>query len=316
MPKVADNQLKGNYGAAVVMARLSAAECLVRPVAADTDVGIDLYCETIDQRNSSLDQKEPFLHFWIQVKAGKQCRVNPADKTASCCFDCSHLKYWARQPIPVFAALVPTEWPPSDEPHVYIVDVTTQFIMGHLITGHPRSSQTLRSDHYWPSGSKEAVSEFLVQVVPDSTARLQCSRGVVAASPTLTPQYEHSIPPVPVTRFRKKILTQLRTTAAFSILFSSSSGERTLEDREFRRKLACVVGQFKDDEHWESFMALGWSSHADQKYSSAVKFYRRAKSIIQRDRKVCDKPEWQEQIHRIDRLKRLAQNHRSPDEPV
>jgi hypothetical protein len=35
---VAESRLKGNYGAATVMARLSA-ECLVRPVAVDTDIG-------------------------------------------------------------------------------------------------------------------------------------------------------------------------------------------------------------------------------------------------------------------------------------
>ena len=45
MPAVTENRLKGNYGAALVVSRLSG-ECLVRPVAAETDVGVDLYCET------------------------------------------------------------------------------------------------------------------------------------------------------------------------------------------------------------------------------------------------------------------------------
>jgi hypothetical protein len=55
MPTVDTNRLKGNFGAAFVSACLSS-ERLVRPVAAETDVGIDLYCETIE--NGS-----PFLHF-------------------------------------------------------------------------------------------------------------------------------------------------------------------------------------------------------------------------------------------------------------
>jgi len=49
MPIADTNRLKGNYGAAYVSARLSS-ECLVRPVAAETDVGVDLYCETSKDR--------------------------------------------------------------------------------------------------------------------------------------------------------------------------------------------------------------------------------------------------------------------------
>jgi hypothetical protein len=300
MPDVSENRLKGNHGAAVVMARLSA-ECLVRPVAADTDVGVDLYCETVDQRQA-------FLHFWVQVKTGNQCRANPASKTASCCFDRDHLEYWQRQPVPIFAALVPTEWPPLYEPDIYIVDVTTQFIMGHL-----HSSRTLRSDYHWPAGSKEAVSQFLSQVVPQSTARLRCREGIVTASPTLVPRYERSIPPMPVVRFKGQILMQLRRTAAFSILFASSSGEDIDEDAEFRRKLARIVEQFKDDGHWENFMAIAWSSHVDQKYSSAVKSYQRAIQTIQQDPKVRNKPTWQETIRHIERLKRRARDRQPPD---
>ena len=47
MPIVDENRLKGNYGATYVALRLSS-ECLVRPVAAETDVGVDLYCETVE----------------------------------------------------------------------------------------------------------------------------------------------------------------------------------------------------------------------------------------------------------------------------
>jgi hypothetical protein len=301
MPRVSDNQLKGNFGAAVVNTRLSAAGCLVRPVAADTDVGVDLYCETVAEGR-------PFLHFWIQVKTGRQCSVHPASGTASCRFKRDHLEYWQRQPVPVFVAMVPTVSPSFLAPDTYIVDVTTQFIMGHL-----RRGRTLRSDYHWPASSDVAVSEFLTQVVPTSTAMLQCSRGVVTAAPTPTPRYEHCIPLVPVTQFMNHILCQLRTTATFSILFASSSEEHACEDHEFRRKLARIVGQFRDDEHWENFMALAWSSHADQKYGSALKSYRRAIEIIQKDPKVCNEPIWRERIQHIECLKKRARDRQSPD---
>ena len=122
MAAIPDERLKGNYGVAAVLARLSAA-CLVRPVAADTDIGVDLYCETVQDGQA-------FLHFWVQVKAGEQCHVNATCGIASCRFDTAHLDYWSRQPVPVFAALVPTEWPVRVEPCIYIVDVTTQIQIG------------------------------------------------------------------------------------------------------------------------------------------------------------------------------------------
>jgi hypothetical protein len=50
VPAVTENRLKGNCGAALVMSRLSG-ECLARPVAAETDVGVDLYGI---QRNGTL----------------------------------------------------------------------------------------------------------------------------------------------------------------------------------------------------------------------------------------------------------------------
>jgi hypothetical protein len=305
MADVTDNCLKGNYGTAVVMERLSTG-CLVRPVAGGTDVGVDLYCETIEN-------KQPFLHFWVQVKAGAQCKVNHDAKTASCRFQRDHLEYWKRQPVPVFAALVPTDWPPQD-PDVYIIDVTTYLIMNDL----PRNqtSVELPSVHHWPAGSRKEVGTFLSGVVPDSTARLQCSKGYVTSSPTLGPQYERRVPVVPAIRYKKTILTQLRHTAAFSILFEWDRDRPAHEkdDSEFRCLLARIVEQFGDDEHWENFMARALSSHMDSKYDCALKLYQRAKSIIQLDRQVRDKPEWQERIEHIEACEKRAR-HREPPYP-
>ena len=177
MPIVLDSMLKGNYGASLVMARLSG-ECLVRPVAAGTDVGIDLYCETV------ADGK-PFLHFWMQVKAGGQCSVVEGTHHASCSFQIDHLRYWAQQPVPVFAALVPTHWPVSSEPDLYIVDITTQMLLSQPDAG--QKSITLMSDLYWPHGSYKELKEFLTTTIPDTTARLQISKGILSPSPTLQP---------------------------------------------------------------------------------------------------------------------------------
>lgn len=296
MPAITDARLKGNYGAAVVMERLSA-QALVRPVATDTDVGIDLYCETVVDR-------EPNFHFWIQVKAGEQCTVH-SETIASCSFDLDHLRYWAKQPVPVFAALVPTDWRPKQVPDVYVVDITTQLLFGRADS--ESKSITLHSDYHWPKGNWECVRKFLTEDVPDSTARLQCSKGVVAPSPTSTPKYLRRIPEVPVARFKKYIQDQLRVTAAYSVLFLEAENE-TPDEADFRRLCVRIVEQFHN-EHWEDFMARAQSSHADQNFDDAIQWYQKAQDSILGDPNVRDLPVFRGYIEEIDVLKEHARNH-------
>lgn len=302
MPAVPESRLKGNYGASVVMARLSG-ECLVRPVAVDTEVGVDLYCETVAEA-------QPFLHFWIQVKAGDQCRVDPSSRSASCRFQRDQLEYWARQPVLVFAALVPTAWPAQSEPHIYIVDITTTILFNPL--PDLQDTFTLRSDYHWPPGDRNSVQAFLRAEVPNTTARLQISRGVVAPSPTLTPQYVQMTPVVPVTRFKDQILRQLRTTAANSILFTVGSTALAAESQEFVHLLARVVEQFDDDPHWENFMARGLVCHVAADYDNALAMYARARACINGDPQVSDQPSWREIVRAIERLEGCALRQRPP----
>lgn len=303
MPAVPESRLKGNYGAAVVMARLSG-ECLVRPVAVDSDVGVDLYCETVAEG-------QPFLHFWLQVKAGDQCQVDPSSRYASCRFQRDHIEYWARQPVPVFAALVPTAWPAQSEPQIYIVDITTWILFNPQ--PDPYDSITLRSDHHWSPGDRESVQAFLRTEVPNTTARLQISRGVVAPSPSPTPQYVQRIPLVPVIRFKDQILRQLRTTAANSMLFTVGSAALEAEEKEFVHLLARVVEQFGDDPHWENFVARGLSCHAAEDYATALAMYARAKAGIEGDPQVSNHPSWREIVRRIKRLEECARRQQPPE---
>jgi len=289
MAIVDEKRLKGNYGAAVVTARLSG-ECLVRPVAADTDVGVDLYCETVVEG-------EPFLHFWIQVKAGDQCKESADGGQASCRFREDHLAYWLRQPVPVFAALVPCEWPARSEPDIYIIDITDQSLSG-------LRSSTLSSDYHWRAGDRETVRSFLRNVVPSTTARLQVSKGVIAPLPALRPDYVHTSPRVPVMRFKEDIQRQLRTTASLAVMMARREPELSAEDKAFRRRLASIAELFDDadDQHWEVFMACALSRHKDGDYEAAVTLYDRARKCIEADSKVRDQPAWKDVIIWIRRL--------------
>jgi hypothetical protein len=146
MIRVDENRLIGNFGSSYVAAKLSS-DCLVRPVAADTDIGIDLYCETVVEG-------EPYLHFWMQVKTGKQCREQKDSSFATCAFKVKHLRYWKNQPVPVFAALVPIDWPVRLDPTVYIVDLTSYLVKNEL----PNTDEvSLHSDLLWKPTDLEAV---------------------------------------------------------------------------------------------------------------------------------------------------------------
>jgi hypothetical protein len=301
MPAITPNRLKGNYGAALVSSRLSG-ECLVRPVAADTDVGIDLYCETVAEGR-------PFQHFWLQVKAGDQCKVHPSGPFATCSFYGEHLKYWFRQPVPLFAALVPTEWPVVEEPAIHIIDVTTQILENQHYLG--QQSITLKSDYSWQVGDRGSVVDFLEQVVPATAARLQVRSGVVAWIPQQTTKYVHTTPSVPVLAFQERILTQLRSTAAHAIMFSAGD-ERTEMDVEFRRFVARIIelfttSQFRQQKyHLENFFSRALSRHLDEAYAEAALLYDEAQNCIHADSNVCDERSWQLLAAKIGDLKLLA----------
>lgn len=298
MPIVDENRLKGNFGASYVAALLSS-ECLVRPVAIDTDVGVDLYCETVADNR-------PFLHFWVQVKAGDQCRLSGDGSRASCSFSVDHLAYWDNQPVPVFAALVPTEWPVEDDPPVYVVDLVTC-----LLGGVPSAQQTctLDANFTWEPGNRDNVRNFLEVAVPNAAARLLCRKGVVGAAPTPRPSYELTIPGVPVSRFQTEILDQLRRTAANSILFLRSSGELGQDTQTFRRTMAGILEQYEDDPHWENFMARAISLHVDGEYDTAAALYGRARDSILGDKNVRNQEKWIKIRQEVESLLEKAENH-------
>ncbi|MBA7548294.1 hypothetical protein ES705_40745 [subsurface metagenome] len=166
-------------------------------------------------------ENRPFIHFWVQVKAGNQCTVSADGESASHTFSVDHLQYWNSQPVPVFAALVPTDWPVVEDPPVFIVDLVAQLLAGVPNTG---ASCTLHSNYRWNPGNRDDVKTFLETIVPLSSARLLCQKGVVALIPTPSPSYEIMIPDVPVARFNFAIATQIRRTAANSIIFLLASG--------------------------------------------------------------------------------------------
>jgi len=147
-------------------------------------------------------------------------------------------------------------------------------------------------------------------VVPESTARLRISCGVIEATPTVLPQYIRRTPDMPVLKFLPDILNQLRTTAAQAAIraFTGSLDTKVLTQG---RLLAAIVEQFGDDPHWENFMARALSYHAYGKHEDACKLYAKAIAAIQDDASVSKLPDWQNLARQIDRLRSRAQARQS-----
>jgi len=303
VPLVPESRLKGNHGAALVMSRLSQ-ECLVRPVSGDTDVGIDLYCETVSEQ-------QPFVHFWLQVKSGEQCYRYRRQLRASCHFDHDHLRYWNRQPVPVFAALVPMSWPPTSEPDVFVVDIT-----GQLLSKVPTGSRTLASDFVMPAGDQDSVRQFLSIVVPETAARQRISHGVLGDLPTLTPRYVRNVPRAPVLEFKSKILYQLRSTAANSVIFACRSGKLTKQDMDFLGSLAEVASAVGDG-HWEAQTAVGLVAHLNGDYVSASNRYQNARNLLRTELAAAlgstYQATWAKHLGEVQRLLAASNSRQPPD---
>lgn len=300
MAKVDPDRLKGNYGAALLSVRLSS-ECLVRPVVGDTDIGVDLYCE-------SVEEDESFLHFWVQVKTGTQCHVDQSSGQASCRFESKHLEYWFRQPVPVFAALVPVAWPVKEEPSVYIIDVTSHLIFNGL---PQQQTVTLYSNIVWPPSNNAAVRDFLKDVVPQSTARLLCKKGVIPPAPTARTQYIQTVPFVPASQYSTEILTQLRQTAAMAIISMWKQGHLSGNHKDHRKLLEGTLMPFKDVRHWENRMAIALSAHADCEWFTAIYYYQSAISAITGDTQFSSQPRVCDLVSDINAQLEKARNHQN-----
>ena len=305
MPIVDQNRLIGNEGVAVVATVLSP-KCLVRPVSADTDVGIDLYCETLEQITEA--ERRPFLHFWVQVKAGLQCRVLGNGEQASCSFDRDHLDLWMRQPVPVCAALVPPEEEHTQR-SIYIVDLTN-----HLIDhGLPDTGErTIRSVLRIQTDDEAALAELVDGWVPYTTSRVRSAQiGAIIPLPTYHPRYSKQVPYIPFRRYGDQVYSQVRVTASLAVL-NMYNDRLLIADHQTRWEQFAHISAELDNEHWESHMAQGLALHASGRYDEAAAKYEDARQSILNDKTVANDPDWQPRFQFIDELVTRARDQLHP----
>ena len=126
----------------------------------------------------------PYLHFWVQVKSipNSSIRVEGKERTAHYAFDRRHLEYWDRQPIPVYALLVPVDsWPPSEPDEIFGVRVTEELVKSGLPSA---GSVTYRTTNGFERSSlDDDLRKFVTEIVPWDTSALLLKRGIVAPLP-------------------------------------------------------------------------------------------------------------------------------------
>ena len=274
MPNVPDSSLKGNAGVWLVGKWLADGGCLVRPVAADTDIGIDLYCETIEESKA-------FLHFFVQVKSGEQVKVK--DDRARISLEKRHLGYWIRQPVPVFVFLVPEV---DGHNRLYVIDVAWWNVNGGQIRANGKKKQMVEADYCFGPDLSDSTM-FVRRHVPCAHVLLNASKGICMPIPETEQQYvQHNLHGIRG-RFAEKALHQMRTNAVhtlWDLLDMSLRNTSDLNSCKVIQPLVKLIEVFTEyDRHWETFYVAGLYYEKTGATKKAKQKYLRAKEIIEND---------------------------------
>ena len=296
MPSVDVNRLKGNYAQNLASTWLSWM-CLVRPVAEGTDIGIDLYCE-------SIVDGVPYLHFWVQVKAipSSSIRVEGEERTARYSFDRRHLEYWDRQPIPVYALLVPVDsWPPTEPDVVFLVRVTEELVKGDLpdtnsITYHTKVG-------FERDSLDDELREFVTNIVPWDTSALLMRRGIVAPLPGQPDSFPLGIG----FQYLPEVLSSIMDASAQGLLHVILGERREAGLQELslsalppgvkdpsssweplRKHFERIAATFEDDMHRYGLSVLAWSARDVGDFESAKAYLHLALARIAADSGIQD----------------------------
>ena len=299
MPSVDVNRLKGNFAQALASTWLSRM-CLVRPVAEGTDIGIDLYCE-------SIVDGVPYLHFWVQVKAIpiSSVRVEGEERTARYSFDRRHLEYWDRQPIPVYALLVPVDsWPPSEPDAIFLVRVTEELVKGDLPATNSITYHT--KDGFERDSLDDELRKFVTDIVPWDTSALLMRRGIVAPLPGKPRSFPFGVG----FQYLPQVLSSIMDASVQGLLhvILGERREAKLQERglthlpflppgvkdhssswePLRKHFERIAATFGDNMHYYGLSVLAWSARDVGDFESAKAYLHLALARIAADSDIQD----------------------------
>lgn len=283
MPIVDENRLKGNLAGFTIAAWLSR-QCLVRPVAEGTDVGIDLFCETVERSSC-----EPFLHFWVQVKGGNQVSVR--DGRAQCSVKAHHLRYWERQPVPVYIFLVPPA-------QLHALDTVYVISLARVSIKEPldQDTVTLASNLVYTIEGTPSLDDFVDTSVRIDHVLLEARRGVDIPLPQPKPGYYQTSVKGFRTPFVPRYVDQIRRSASSALRdMVKASGNPTIEARRQMAVLAAALEPFISgisesgywEQHYEDYWAMGLYKKRFGDRGAGESYLRRAIQIIREDGEFC-----------------------------
>lgn len=287
MPVIDENRVLGNFGSNLV-AHLLSHFCLVRPVAEGTDIGVDLYCETIENRQG-------FLHFWVQVKCGgEQITLLKQNDKASCAFKIDHLRYWDRQPVPVFGFYVPTGYPPSMPDNIFIANITEYLINYGIPSG---DTKTIES-HFKITPSANDWYDKFQQRIRETTALIKLrDDGIISALPELEPGYLQQLIQFPKSsRYAKESLRTIRLTVS-SLVADAAQFQQDPPKEFFAERLVKILQLFEEGERPEIMRASAlWNANIERNPGKAWEMVNVAFKSIDSDRNLSEsiKKNWKE----------------------
>lgn len=273
LPKVVVDQQRGNYAEHFAEAWLSR-QCLVRSVASGTDIGIDLYCE-------SIHREDPFHHFWVQVKAISQSNIHdtPEGLEAFCDFQTRHLRYWSRQPVPVYSFLVPVEsWPAPEPDRIFGVNISYELLKDGIPSGDQHRYST--TDCIERESLKRDLTQFVSAVVPVHTAALLAQHGVIPAIEWPEARLESHLPAGLALRHIEQIDDATRLTLEICLTELLQLEDPTGADLQRRSRYSRMLLEYKDNLTAMGASSLAQSLCLDNQFELAFEIFNLTEELV------------------------------------
>lgn len=297
VPAVQSETRSAEYCVACLLASVG---CKVDRIPEPTETGAILLC----QRATTDAEDSPFFHFGVQVRFGPGVQVHDRDREASYAFRVADLTYWARQPVPVVALLLPASENPCRLSSGFLV-YPSQYLQTARRRGN-HETLTLSSEERISLDSAEHLENLFSRLAPVDAR--PCALPGPRPSPSLCDAYNRESAARDDTRHWWETCEEVRKTVtmAVPVLIDALPQSRGPEEAEFlnllRRRLVPVVELYAlvGDQHWETQYALGVEAAKNGRPAEAVACFEAAESFLTLDDAFKrEYPQWPQVIEDI-----------------
>jgi hypothetical protein len=289
--------------------------CLVRRVSQGTDIGVDLYCELLRKNPDKGGISNPLLHFWVQVKSsGIDGKNELIDGQVSIPLKVKHLKYWRKQPVPIFVMYANREQieKSDEEPKIFVLEITRWLFenSSRLEKEDTKNEFSIRTHR--AINNESEWSDYVNFEIESIEALQKLENGIVSPISSTKHRYLKRFPHSNAWEFEKKVTMNIRFSStkllrqfliqeagirAGELKFDSDAQSRIFRSR---RKYHRIVQALEDHSHWEVPYSLAWSTILDQKFGHAESLLLEAVQICMDDQSEYD---WEAEIKLVTQIK-------------